>query len=225
MNALWTDVGTSGFADKKVYVVQTNPEVVRRCMLLATNPGDLVLDPTSGSGTTAVVAERTGRRWIVVDSSRVAVAIARSRILGQVYPYYLLADSLEGRETLRTRFGVEPPSGPVGHDVKRGFVYERTKHIRLRDIAYNTHIDTVDERFREPLDTLRAQACAGESCWSPGRCRARPLPVGAPRRERPSPRGGRSARSASRRLNTASQPMRGTRTCTTDPSTIPHASA
>ena len=95
---LWTDTGISGFADKKVYVVQTNPKVIERCILMTTDPGDLVLDPTCGSGTTAYVAEQWGRRWITIDTSRVAIALARSRLMGARYPYYLLADSPEGQQ-------------------------------------------------------------------------------------------------------------------------------
>jgi adenine-specific DNA-methyltransferase len=79
---LWTDTGISGFSDKKFYVVQTNPKVIERCVLMTTDPGDLVLDPTCGSGTTAFVAEQWGRRWITTDTSRVALALARARIMG-----------------------------------------------------------------------------------------------------------------------------------------------
>jgi adenine-specific DNA-methyltransferase len=94
---LWTDTTTSGFSEPKVYVVQTNRSVVERCLLMATDPGDLVLDPTCGSGTTATVAEQWGRRWITIDTSRVALALARARIMGARYPFYLLADSREGQ--------------------------------------------------------------------------------------------------------------------------------
>ena len=81
----------------KIYVVQTSPRIVERCLLMATDPGDLVLDPTCGSGTTAYVAEQLGRRWITIDTSRVALALARARIMGARHPYYLLADSPEGQ--------------------------------------------------------------------------------------------------------------------------------
>ncbi len=94
---VWTDTGTGGFSDDKVYVVQTNTKVIERCMLMCTDPGDLVLDPTCGSGTTAYVAEQWGRRWITIDTSRVALALARQRLMGARFPYYLLADSPEGR--------------------------------------------------------------------------------------------------------------------------------
>ncbi|MEJ7845185.1 MAG: site-specific DNA-methyltransferase, partial [Acidimicrobiales bacterium] len=85
---VWTDTMTSGFGDPKVYVVQTNTKVVQRCMLMCTEPGDLVLDPTCGSGTTAFVAEQWGRRWITVDTSRVALALARQRLMGARFAYY-----------------------------------------------------------------------------------------------------------------------------------------
>src|SRR5207248_2301157 len=89
---VWTDTQTGAFTEDKVYVVQTNTKVIERCLLMTTDPGDLVLDPTCGSGTTAYVAEQWGRRWITIDTSRVALTLARARIMGARYPYYLLAD-------------------------------------------------------------------------------------------------------------------------------------
>ena len=89
INSTWLDTGVSGFASEKMYVVQTLPEVLQRCILMTTDPGDLVLDPTCGSGTSATVAEQWGRRWITIDTSRVALALARSRIMGARYPFYL----------------------------------------------------------------------------------------------------------------------------------------
>src|SRR5690606_12413614 len=134
---LWTDTTTSGFAESKVYVVQTNRSVIERCLLMATDPGDLVLDPTCGSGTTATVAEQWGRRWITIDTSRVALALARARIMGARYPYYLLADSRDGQlkeaEVTRTAPSTQPTRG----DVRHGFVYERVPHITLKSIANN----------------------------------------------------------------------------------------
>src|SRR5262249_892009 len=90
--SLWDDIRSSAFAAAKIYVVQTLPEVIQRCFLMSTDPGDLVLDPTCGSGTAAYVAEQWGRRWITIDTSRVALTLARSRIMGARYPYYLLRD-------------------------------------------------------------------------------------------------------------------------------------
>ena len=97
IDSLWSDTGVSGFSETKRYVVQTNTKVIERCILMTTDPGDVVLDPTCGSGTTAYVAEQWGRRWITVDTSRVALALARARVMGARYPYYLLADSKEGQ--------------------------------------------------------------------------------------------------------------------------------
>ncbi len=94
---IWTDTQISGFGADRIYVVQTLPRVIERCILMTTDPGDLVLDPTCGSGTTAYVAEQWGRRWITIDTSRVALALARARIMGARYPYHLLADSREGQ--------------------------------------------------------------------------------------------------------------------------------
>jgi len=90
LSNIWLDTAT-GSGLNKIYVVQTTEKVVQRCILMATDPGDLVLDPTCGSGTTATVAEQWGRRWITIDTSRVALALARARIMGARYPFYLLA--------------------------------------------------------------------------------------------------------------------------------------
>jgi adenine-specific DNA-methyltransferase len=137
---LWDDTVTSGFADPKVYVVQTSNRVVERCMLMCTDPGDLVLDPTCGSGTTAYVAEQWGRRWITIDTSRVAITLARQRIMGARYPAYLLADSTEGRAKEHELSGAEPPTTPTTNDVRKGFVYERVPHVTLKSIANNPDI-------------------------------------------------------------------------------------
>jgi len=94
----WNDTGTGSFTDEKVYVVQTGTRVIERCILMTTDPGDLVLDPTCGSGTTAFVAEQWGRRWITIDTSRIALALARTRLMSAKYPFYLLKDSPEGVE-------------------------------------------------------------------------------------------------------------------------------
>jgi len=93
---VWNDVVMTGFSEQKVYVVQSPSKIIERCVLMATDPGDLVLDPTCGSGTTAYVAEQWGRRWITIDTSRVALALARQRVMAARYPAYLLQDSPEG---------------------------------------------------------------------------------------------------------------------------------
>jgi adenine-specific DNA-methyltransferase len=137
------------------YVVQTNTEIVQRCILFSTDPGDLVLDPTCGSGTTAYVAEQWGRRWITIDTSRVALALARSRLMGSRYPYYLLADSREGqiKEAEITR--TPPKEAPTFGDVRQGFVYERVPHITLKSIANNSEIDVIWENWQPQLESQR----------------------------------------------------------------------
>ncbi|MCA1709187.1 MAG: site-specific DNA-methyltransferase, partial [Actinobacteria bacterium] len=150
MSALWTDTGVSGFAESKVYVVQTNTRVVERCMLMSTDPGDLVLDPTCGSGTTAYVAEQWGRRWITIDTSRVALALARQRLMGARFPYYLLRDSAEGRRKEAELAATPPAPAPVTGDIRHGFVYERVQHITLKSIANNP--DIKEGMSREEID-------------------------------------------------------------------------
>ena len=153
----WSDTAIAGWSEYKVYVVQTARRVVERCILMATDPGDLVLDPTCGSGTTAYVAEQWGRRWITIDTSRVALALARARIMGARYPYYLLADSPEGqlKEAEVTRS--VPSSKPTFGNIRHGFVYERVPHITLKSIANNAEIDVIWEKFQEKLEPLREQ--------------------------------------------------------------------
>ena len=158
VNNLWDDVGgVQSRSDPKVYVVQSPTPLVQRCILLTTDPGDLVLDPTCGSGTTAHVAEQWGRRWITIDTSRVALALARARIMGARYPYYLLADSPEGQRKEAEIAGTAPPDTPTLGNVRRGFVYERVPHITLKSIANNAEIDVIWERWQETLEPLRAE--------------------------------------------------------------------
>lgn len=154
---IWTDTGTGNFTDEKIYVVQTGSKTVERCVLMATDPGDLVLDPTCGSGTTAYVAEQWGRRWITIDTSRVAIALARSRLMGARYPYFLLADSPEGQRKEGELTRSAPKSTPTRGDLRHGFVYERVPHITLKDIANNKEIDTIWETWQESLEPLRAR--------------------------------------------------------------------
>ena len=124
---------------------------------MATDPGDLVLDPTCGSGTTAYVAEQWGRRWITIDTSRVALALARARIMGARYPYYILADSRDGQRKEAEVTRTVPSEAPVHGDLRQGFVYERVPHITLKSIANNAEIDVIWEKFQETLEPLRAQ--------------------------------------------------------------------
>lgn len=123
----WDDTVTSGFGDAKVYVVQTNAKVVERCMLMTTDPGDLVFDPTCGSGTTAVVGEKWGRRWITCDTSRVAMTLAKQRLMTASYEYYKLAYPHEG--------------------LKGGFIYKTVPHVTLKSIANNADVDGIYDRL------------------------------------------------------------------------------
>jgi adenine-specific DNA-methyltransferase len=155
----WNDVsgGVQSRNDPKVYVVQTATSIVQRCLLMATDPGDLVLDPTCGSGTTDTVAEQWGRRWITIDTSRVALALARARIMGARYPYYLLADSTDGKQKEAEITRSIPDAGPVFHGVRQGFVYERVPHITLKCIANNAEIEIIWEKWQSSLEPLREQ--------------------------------------------------------------------
>ena len=128
---IWTD--TIGSGSGKTYVVETNPKVIQRCILMTTDPGDLVLDPTCGSGTTAYVTEQWGRRWITVDTSRVALALARTRLMSAQYPYYRLEDA---------------------NDIKRGFAYKTASYVSLSDMANNTDVDDIHAEYAKKLDPL-----------------------------------------------------------------------
>ena len=140
---------------QRSYIVQTSNEVVKRCILMTTDPGDLVLDPTCGSGTTAYVAEQWGRRWITIDTSRVALALTRARIMGARYPYYLLSDSPQGQFKVAEITKKAPSEAPTFADIRQGFVHERVPHIMLKDIANNTEIDVIWEQFQARLEPLR----------------------------------------------------------------------
>ncbi len=154
---LWTDTITGSFTDDKIYVVQTNAKVVERCLLMATDPGDLVLDPTCGSGTTAYVAEQWGRRWVTIDTSRVALALARTRIMAARYPWYYLADSIEGKRQEGEITGKPPSDAATFGDVRQGFVYERVPHVTLKSIANNAEIDVIWEQWQHKLEPLRKE--------------------------------------------------------------------
>ena len=151
----WSDTIQSTFAMDKRYVVETYSKVIQRCILMTTDPGDLVLDPTCGSGTTAYVAEQWGRRWITIDTSRVALALARARVMGARYPYYLLADSPEGQRKEAELAGKAPSEAPTYGKVRQGFVYERVPHITLKAIANNAEIDVIFDNHQVTLEDLR----------------------------------------------------------------------
>jgi adenine-specific DNA-methyltransferase len=172
---LWDDTVTSGFGEPKVFVVQTHPRVLERCILMTTDPGDLVLDPTCGSGTTAYVAEQWGRRWITLDTSRVAVALARTRLMTARYPYYLLADSDAGvlKEAERAGQPVPSPMPNSTGDVKKGFLYERVPHVTLKSIANNPEIE--DDMAPDEIDAAITRHAESELLYdkpavAPARC-------------------------------------------------------
>lgn len=152
---VWT--GTQTGSSEKMYVVQTAANTILRCLLMTTDPGDLVLDPTCGSGTTAYVAEQWGRRWITIDTSRVALALARTRLMAAKYPYYLLADSPEGLKKEAELTGKVPEHLHSAGDIKKGFVYQRVPHITLKSIANNVEIDVIHAQYQTQLEPLRAQ--------------------------------------------------------------------
>ncbi len=142
-NNIWDDTRTSGYSDPKRYVVQTNQRVIERCLLMTTDPGDLVLDPTCGSGTTAYVAEQWGRRWITCDTSRVAIAIARQRLLTAKFDYYQFKDEAKG--------------------VAGGFNYKTVPHITLKSIAQNTNLDPIFAKHEPALEARLADCNAALS--------------------------------------------------------------
>ncbi|WP_454621825.1 site-specific DNA-methyltransferase [Bradyrhizobium cenepequi] len=154
LNSYWNDVGG---ATDKVYVVQTSPKIIERCLLMTTAPGDLVLDPTCGSGTTAYVAEQWGRRRITIDTSRVALTLARSRLMGAKYDYYLLKDSKDGAEKEGELTGSLPTEGPYSNNIRHDFVYERVPHVTLKSIADNAEIDVIWARWQDTLEALRGK--------------------------------------------------------------------
>lgn len=145
LNSFWNDTGAAGFSYDKRYAVQTNPLVVQRCLLMSTDPGDLVIDPACGSGVTAFEAERWGRRWIAIDSSRCAVAIAIARLLGGKYPYFQVKDQ----------------SG----NPSEGFIYQRVPHITVKSTGTNEQIDVVWDKYQSELQELvtKLNALSGQN--------------------------------------------------------------
>ncbi|HPK52729.1 MAG TPA: site-specific DNA-methyltransferase [Candidatus Fermentibacter daniensis] len=150
----WDDTGWSLGAEK-TYVVQTGTRIIERCLLMTTDPGDLILDPTCGSGTTAYVAEQWGRRWITCDTSRVALALARTRLMAARYPYYLLEDSSEGIQKEAELAGSVPARISTENDIRKGFVYKRVPHVTLKSIANNPEIH--EGMTREEIDAAIAR--------------------------------------------------------------------
>lgn len=186
INNAWMDLGgVQSRSDPKIYVVQTPTTLIQRCLLMASDPGDLILDPTCGSGTTAYVAEQWGRRWITIDTSRVALALARARIMGARYSYYLLADSSEGQAKEAEITHSPVSTARTSGNVRMGFVYERVPHITLKSIANNAEIDVIWERWEETLKPLREKlgAARGRTFeeWQVPRTPADPWPDAAQR--------------------------------------------
>ena len=136
LSDVWGDTGVGGFTDPKVYVVQTGLKVIERCLHLTTDPGDLVLDPTCGSGTTAVVAEKLGRRWVTCDTSRVAITLAKQRLMTASFDYFELRYPHEG--------------------LKGGFIYKTVPHVTLKSIATNSEIDSIYERLQPTVNSALA---------------------------------------------------------------------
>ena len=164
----WHDTVIAGFASDKRYVVETNTKVIERCMLMTTDPGDLVLDPTCGSGTTAYVAEQWGRRWITIDTSRVAVAIARQRLLTAKYDYYQLRVSAEDVRAIRTDVAHRPDGKTPGGT----FAYKTVPHITLKSIAQNPNLDPIFAKH-EPILAAKLLGRLQRRPWSKvteGRC-------------------------------------------------------
>jgi adenine-specific DNA-methyltransferase len=163
LNDSWSDTTIAGFASNKLYVVETSSKVVERCLLMTTDPGDLVLDPTCGSGTTAYAAEQWGRRWITCDTSRVALALTRTRLMTARYEYYVLADSPEGIRMEAELTGKLPPEYKTEGDIKKGFVYERVPHVTLKSIANNS--DIKEGMPRQQIDAAIARHAETEMLY------------------------------------------------------------
>ena len=148
----WIDTGPE---TQKSYVVQTSKSPIERCILMVTDPGDIVLDPTCGSGTVAIVAEQWGRRWITIDTSRVALALARARLMGAKFEWYLLSDSSEGQSKEAEIYNRPPSNIPIRSDIRQGFVYHRVPHITRKGISENAEIDIIWKKYQEELEPLR----------------------------------------------------------------------
>lgn len=167
INNIWSDVRFSSRREDKTYVVQSSVLLIERCLLMATDPGDLVLDPTCGSGTTAFVAEHWGRRWITIDTSRVALTLARTRLMSARYPYFAIRDTEAGAvEELAIQLGRRPTeveasevraANAFTNDIANGLVLNRVSHITLKSIANNAEIDVLYERHEAVLGPLREQ--------------------------------------------------------------------
>ena len=162
IGAAWTNLAAP--QDKR-YVVQSPETTIERCILMTTDPGDLVLDPTCGSGTTAYVAEKWGRRWITIDTSRVAIAVARQRLTTSRFDYFLLQDSEAGTKREAELPGAQPITPSGTKDVQKGFVYPRIPRVSAATLAYGIeeYIYLVDQPERNPRKTRVCSAFTVES--------------------------------------------------------------
>ena len=159
----WEDVsgGISSRTDPKVFVVQTANKIIERCILMTTDPGDLVLDPTCGSGTTAYVAEQRGRRWITIDTSRIALNIAKTRLMTATFPYYHLYSDVEVQATEKEgkikKSVTDKPDTEKSGDIRQGFVYEEVPHITLKSLANDEppSTETLYDKLLEDKKKLR----------------------------------------------------------------------
>lgn len=160
MKNVWTDMGRAGFGEKKRYVVETVPKLVARCMLMTTDPGDLVLDPTCGSGTAAYVAEQYGRRWITVDTSRVALALTRERTLTATFPFYRLRDD--------------------GRGVDGGLKYHTIQRVTLGSLAHNEPPEVIPLYDQPQVDNSKVRVSGPFTVEALSRYAANPTQDGVP---------------------------------------------
>lgn len=181
-NSVWTDTISGSFHEPKIYVVQTSPKVLYRILNMFSDPGDLILDPTCGSGTTAFCAEHSARRWITIDSSRVALSLAKTRLISAKYPFFVLTDSDEGQKIISKLTGRITSNFSNSSNVRLGFVCERAPHITLKSIAHNADIDVIWDDYQKTLAPLLQQLnsnlnqsweeweipCDAEASWPQG---------------------------------------------------------
>jgi len=159
----WQDTGSGGFADDKLYVVQSSTKAIQRCILISTDPGDLVLDPTCGSGTTSFVAEQWGRRWITIDTSRIALNIAKTRLMTATFPYYHLYSDVDIKSDLKDgkikKTIAEKKESERAADVRQGFVYQEVPHITLKSLA-NDEPPSTETLYDKPYeDKKKIRVC------------------------------------------------------------------
>ncbi|MBP6725842.1 MAG: site-specific DNA-methyltransferase [Thauera sp.] len=167
----WFDTKWGFDAGEKAYVVQTNRKVIERCLLMTTDPGDLVLDPTCGSGTTAFVAEQWGRRWITTDTSRIALNIAKTRLMTATFPWYRLVDT-------------------ATQDVRHGFVYKTVPHVTLKSLANNEPPETetlydqpeIDKKKLRVAGPFTVETLQADEPLAPGQLQAAERDVDGTRR-------------------------------------------